>query len=136
MDAEREVGERLELVVAGWYDLLTLFRTIAEERCIVAHQDNGGDAPAELREDLLDEPCIRLMEGDVDGGKRFVTRRELPPFGEFALRIWVRQLQGVLMPHQTTAEGISDIEGKVARVSGERVGQRPSFKSMHPRISR
>jgi hypothetical protein len=28
------------------------------------------------------------------------------------------------------AEGISDIEGKVARVSGEGVGQRPSFKSM------
>ncbi len=28
------------------------------------------------------------------------------------------------------AEGISDIEGKVARVSGEGIGQRPSFKSV------
>jgi hypothetical protein len=25
LDAKREVGERLELVVAGWYDLLALF---------------------------------------------------------------------------------------------------------------
>ena len=87
-----------ELVVAGWYDLLTLFRTIAEQRCIVAHQDNDGDALAELRQDLLDEPRVGLVKADVDAGKRFATRRELPPFGEFALRIWVRQLQGVLMP--------------------------------------
>jgi hypothetical protein len=28
------------------------------------------------------------------------------------------------------ADGISDIEGKVARVSGEEVGKRPSFKSV------
>ena len=136
MDPEREVGERFELVVAGCYHLLTPFTAVAEQRCIIAHQNNHRDAVAELREDLLDEPRVRLMESDVDAGKRFVTRRELPPFGEFALRIWVRQLQGVLMPHLTRAEGISDIEGKVARVSGERVGQRPSFKSMHPRISR
>jgi len=82
LHAEREVGERLELVVAGWYDLLTLFRTIAEQRCIVAHQDNDGDALAELRQDLLDEPRVGLVKADVDAGKRFATRRELPPFGE------------------------------------------------------
>ena len=34
------------------------------------------------------------------------------------------------VPSVNGAEGISDIEGKVARVSGEGVGQRPSFKSM------
>src|SRR5438445_12838308 len=31
------------------------------------------------------------------------------------------------MPSVNGAEGISDIEGKVARVSGEGIGQRPSF---------
>jgi hypothetical protein len=36
LDTEREVGERLELVIPGWYDLLALFRAIAEERRIVA----------------------------------------------------------------------------------------------------
>jgi hypothetical protein len=30
LDAEREVGKRLQLVVAGWYNLLTLFLAVAE----------------------------------------------------------------------------------------------------------
>jgi len=108
LDAEREIGERLELVIAGWYHLLALFRAIAEERRIVRDQNNHGNAVAKLRQDLLDEPCVRLMEGDIDGRKRFVTRRELPPFGEFALRIWVRQLQRVLMPRpQFALSGIT-----------------------------
>jgi hypothetical protein len=36
LDAQREMGERLELVVAGWYDLLALFPAVAEERRVVA----------------------------------------------------------------------------------------------------
>jgi hypothetical protein len=54
LDAEREVGERLELVVTGWDDLLALFPAVGEQRRIVADQDNHGDALAELRQDLLD----------------------------------------------------------------------------------
>ena len=73
LDAEREMGERLELVVASWYDLLALFPAVAEERRIVADQDNHGDALAELRQDLLDEPRVGLVEADVNGGKRRVT---------------------------------------------------------------
>ena len=96
LDAEREMGERLELVVASWYDLLALFPAVAEERRIVADQDNHGDALAELRQDLLDEPRVGLMEADVKGGKRPVTRREVPRFGELALRAWVRELHGFL----------------------------------------
>ena len=96
LDAEREVGERLELVVAGWYDLFALFPAVAEERRIVADQDNHGDALAELRKNLLDEPRVGLMEADVKGGKRPVTRREFPRFGELALRAWVRELHGGL----------------------------------------
>ena len=42
LDAEREVRERLELVVAGWYDLLALFPVVAEERRIVADQATTG----------------------------------------------------------------------------------------------
>ena len=78
LDAEREVGERLELVVAGWYDLLALFPAVAEERRIVADQDNHGDAVAELRQDLLDEPRVGLVEANVDRGKRPVTAAEGP----------------------------------------------------------
>src|SRR5439155_24906384 len=49
------------------------------------------------------------------------------------VRVWVREFHLVLtlhpksVPYVNGAEGISDIEGKVARVSGEGVGQRPSF---------
>ena len=98
LDAEREMGERLELVVASWYDLLALFPAVAEERRIVADQDNHWDALAELRQDLLDEPRVGLVEADVKGGKRPVTRWEVPRFGELALRAWVRELHGVLTP--------------------------------------
>ena len=89
LDAEGEMGERLELVVASWYDLLALFPAVAEERRIVADHDNHGDALAELRQDLLDEPRVGFVEADVNGGKRPVTRREVPRFGELALRAWV-----------------------------------------------
>ena len=99
LDAEREVGERLELVVAGWYDLITLFPAVAEERRIVADQDHHGDAVTELREDLLDEPRVGLVEANIDRGKRPVARRKVPCFAELAPRIWVRPLQAVLMPH-------------------------------------
>jgi hypothetical protein len=108
LDAEREVGERLELVVAGCYDLLALFPAVGEERRIVADQDNHGDALAKLRQDLLDEPRVGLVEADINCGKRFVTRPELAPFGELALSIWVRPLQAVLMLHpKFTPSGIS-----------------------------
>jgi hypothetical protein len=100
LDAEREMGKCLELVVAGWYDLLALFPAVAEERRIVADQDNYRDAVAELRQDLLDEPRVALVEADVSGGKRFVTRREIPRFGYLALRVWVRELHGVLTRRQ------------------------------------
>jgi hypothetical protein len=96
LDAEREVSERLELVILDWYDLLALFPAVAEERRIVADQDNHGDAVAELRQDLLDKPRVSFVEADVNGGKRPVTRREVPCFGEFALCVWVRELHGGL----------------------------------------
>ena len=96
--SEREVGERLELVVASWYDLLALFPAVAEERRIVADQNNHGNAVAELDQDLLDEPRIDLVEANVDLAKRPVTRRKVPRFGELTLRVWVRQFQGILMP--------------------------------------
>ena len=87
LDAEREVGERLELMVADWYDLLALFPAVAEQRRIVADQNNHGDAVAELRQDLLDEPRVGLVEANVDRGKRPITRRKVPCFGELALRV-------------------------------------------------
>src|SRR5882757_5021826 len=62
LHAEREVGERLELMVADWYDLLALFPAVAEQRRIVADQDNHGDVVAKLRQDLLDEPRVDLVE--------------------------------------------------------------------------
>jgi hypothetical protein len=96
LDAKREMGESLELVVASWYDLLALFPAVAEERRIVADQDNHWDALAELHKDLLDEPRVGLMEADVKGGKRPATRRKFPRFGELALRAWVRELHGGL----------------------------------------
>jgi hypothetical protein len=96
LDAEREMGERLELMVASWYDLLALFPAVAEERRIVADHDNHGDALAEFRQDLLDEPRVGFVEGNVNGGKRCVLRREVPRFGELALRAWVRELHGFL----------------------------------------
>ena len=98
LDAEREVGERLELVVASWYDLLALFPAVAEERRIVADQNNHGNAVAELCQDLLDEPRVSRVETDVDLAKRPVTRRKVSCFGELALRIWVREFQGILIP--------------------------------------
>ena len=67
-----------------------------------------GDAVARLRQDLLDKPRVGHVEADVNGGKRPVTRREVPRFGELALRIWVRPLQAVLMLHpKFTPSGIS-----------------------------
>ena len=101
LDAECEVGERLELVILGWYDLLVLFPAVAEERRIVADHDNHGNALAELRKDLFDEPRVGLMEADVKGGKRPVNRREFSRFGELSLRAWVRKLHGGL----TTRDG-------------------------------
>src|SRR5262249_46216888 len=98
LHAEREMAERLELVVPRWYDLLALLAAVAEERRVVADQDNHRDAVAELPQKLLDEPRVGLMEADVDCGKRFVTRQEVPCRGELALRIWVRQLHRVLIP--------------------------------------
>jgi hypothetical protein len=49
LNAERKMGERLELVVGGWYDLLALFTAIAEQRRIIADQDNHSDALVELQ---------------------------------------------------------------------------------------
>ena len=43
LDAEREMGERLELVVAGWYDRLALFPAVAKKHRVVAYQDNHRD---------------------------------------------------------------------------------------------
>jgi hypothetical protein len=103
LDAEREVGERLEFVVAGWHDLLTLFPTAAEKSRIVADQDNHGDVVAELRQDLLDKPRVDLVEANVDLGKRPVTRKKVPCFGELALRRLVRELHGVLLRRQRIA---------------------------------
>jgi hypothetical protein len=96
LDAEREMGERLELVVAGRDDALALFPAVAEERRIIADQDNHRDALSELGQDLFDEPRVGLMEADVDSSKRFVKRREIPRFGELALRVWIRKLHGGL----------------------------------------
>jgi hypothetical protein len=96
LNAECEVGERLELVIAGSYDLLALLPAVAEERRIVADQDNHGDALAELRQNLLDQPRVGHVEADINGGKRLVTRREFTRFGELALRVRVRELHGFL----------------------------------------
>jgi hypothetical protein len=51
-----------------------------------------------LRQDLLDEPRVGLVEAAVKGGKRLVTRWEVPRFGELALRAWVRELHEDLTP--------------------------------------
>jgi hypothetical protein len=91
LDAEREVAERFEVVVAGWYDLLTLFPAVEQKRRIVADQDNHGDTFAELRQNLLDEARVGLVEANVDLGKRPVPRKKVPCFGELALRVWVRK---------------------------------------------
>src|SRR5207342_3674716 len=96
LDAEREVSERLEFVVTGWYYLFALFPAVGKERRIVADQDNHGDAVAQLRQDLLDKPRVGHVEADVNGGKRPVTRWEVPRFGELALRAWVRERHGGL----------------------------------------
>src|SRR5215831_5914143 len=102
------MGERLELVVAGSDDLFTLFPAVAEECCIVANQNNRGNAVAELRQNLLDDPGVGLVEADVNCRKRFITRREVACRSELALRVWVRQLHGVLMRRQN-AISISQI---------------------------
>ena len=96
LDAEREMGERLELVIASWYHLLALFLAVAQERRIVADQNNHRDAVAELCQDLLDEPRVGFVEADVNGGKQPVMWWEVPRFGELALRVWVRELHGFL----------------------------------------
>lgn len=98
MDAEREMGERLKLVVTGRYDLLALFLAIAEERRIVAGQDYYWDALPEVFQELLNETCVGLVEADVNGSKRPVTRRKFPRFLELALRNWVRKPHGILSP--------------------------------------
>jgi hypothetical protein len=92
LDTEREVRERLELMVRGWYDLLALFPAVAQERRIVANHDNHGDALPELRQDLFDQSRIGLVKAEVNGGKCPVRRREFPRFGELALRVWIREL--------------------------------------------
>jgi hypothetical protein len=87
LDAEREVAERLKLMVAGRYDLLALFPAVAKERRVVADQDNHGDALAELRQDLFDKPRVGHVESDINGGKQPVTRGEIPRLGQLALRV-------------------------------------------------
>ncbi len=96
LDAEREVGERLQLVVARWYDLLALSPAVAEERRIVADQNNHGNAVAELDQDLLNELRVDLVEANVDLAKRPVPRRKVPRFGELTLRVGVREFHRVL----------------------------------------
>ena len=71
------MAERLELMISGGDDLLTLFPAIAEERCIVADQNDHGNTVAELRQDLLNESRIGLVETEVNCGKRFVARRNV-----------------------------------------------------------
>ena len=70
LDAEREMGERLELLIASRYDLLALCPAFEEERRIIAGQDNHGALSPELRQDLLDEQRVGLMEADVHSSKR------------------------------------------------------------------
>jgi hypothetical protein len=91
------MGERLKLVVTDRYDMLPLFPAVAEKRRIVAGQDYYGDAVPELRQDLLNESCVGLMEADINGSKQPVTRRTFPRFDQLPLRVWVRKLQGVTM---------------------------------------
>src|SRR5215475_14918842 len=98
LDAEREVAERLQLVVVRCSHLLALFATVKKERCIVADQDNHGDAVAKLCQDLLNEPRVGHVEADVHRGKQSVTWWKFLRFGELALRIWVRELHGILTP--------------------------------------
>ena len=83
-------------MISGGDDLLTLFPAIAEKRCIVADENNHGNTVAELRQDLLDEPCVDLMEARVNCGKRFVARRDILRLGELALCIWVRELHELI----------------------------------------
>jgi hypothetical protein len=66
LDSEPEMRERFELVVTGWYDLFPLFPAIGKKNRIVPDQYNHGNAVAELRQDLLDEPRVGLMEADVN----------------------------------------------------------------------
>jgi hypothetical protein len=101
LDAEREVAERLKLMVAGWYDLLTLFPALAKEHRIVTDQDSHRNIVAELRQNLLDEPRVGFMEANINCGKRFVRRREIPCRGELTLRVWVRQVHRVLTRWQS-----------------------------------
>src|ERR1700748_1241732 len=81
LNAERQMGERLELVVAGWYDFGVLFPAVVKERRIVAAQNAHGDAVTELRQDLIEEPRVGPVEADIEGGKRLALRREVPRFG-------------------------------------------------------
>ena len=78
LDAEREMGERLELVIAGWYHLLALFAAVAQEPRIVADQNNHWDAVAELCQDLFDEPRVGFVESDVNRGKQPIMWWECP----------------------------------------------------------
>src|SRR6185437_6164489 len=72
LHAEREMGERLELVIATWYHLLALFAAVAQEPRFVAHQNNHRDGVAELCQDLLDEPRVGFVESNVNGGKELI----------------------------------------------------------------
>ena len=92
LDAEREMGERLELVIASWYHLLALFAAVAQEPRFVADQNNHRDAVAELCQDLFDEPRVGFVESDVNGGKQPIMWWECSCFSELALRKRVRQL--------------------------------------------
>jgi len=92
LNAEREVCERLDLVVAGGYHLLALLPAIAQERGIIADNDNHRNAPAELRQFLFDQAGVTLMETHVNGGQRPIVRGKIPRFGELPLRAWVREL--------------------------------------------
>ena len=82
-------------MVTSGYHLLALFPAVAEERRIVADQDNHGNTLAELCQDLLDEPRVGLVEAEVNRRKRPVTWWEVPRFGELALRAWVRELHEI-----------------------------------------
>jgi hypothetical protein len=92
LDAEREMAERLKLVIASWYDLLALFASITQQRRIIADQDNHWDFVAELRQDLFDKPRVGFVKTEVNGGKQPVMRRELVSGGELPSRICVLKL--------------------------------------------
>jgi len=114
LDAEREMGKRLELVVTGWYNLLTLFPVVAEERRIVANHHDHRDAIAELCQNLFDEPSVGHVEAHVNGRKRTVTRQEFQRFGQFTLRVWIRKLHECLTNRINNHIGLADVNILIA----------------------